>query len=82
MVNLLAKSPPEGITLLAHTEQVILVAERMADHLSMDRTIARHGAILHDIGKAHHFFQERLSTGHRLQGRPFRLSSRRVGCAY
>ncbi|MDY6122416.1 MAG: CRISPR-associated helicase Cas3' [Porphyromonas sp.] len=72
MVNLLAKSPPEGITLLAHTEQVILVAERMADHLSMDRTIARHGAILHDIGKAHHFFQERLSTGHRLQGKPFR----------
>lgn len=72
MDDLFAKSGPERATLLAHTEQVALVAEKMANHLSVDINIARNGAILHDIGKAHHVFQDRLEKAPQPSSTSFR----------
>lgn len=73
MSDLLAKSAPERTTLLAHTEQVVSVAELLADYLSVDKATARNGAILHDIGKAHPVFQKRLTEdAHRAPRQPFR----------
>mgnify|MGYP001035345191 FL=1 len=60
---LYAKSAPEWTTLEAHTEHVIIVAVTFAKYLGLDSGIARNGAILHDIGKAHSYFQTK-----RLQG--------------
>ena len=58
---LLAKSESRGgLTLLEHTTHVVSVAERMAEALGFDRLRARQGAVLHDLGKAHPFFQAML----------------------
>jgi CRISPR-associated endonuclease/helicase Cas3 len=58
---LLAKSPANGGTSLRdHTVHVVAVVERMAEALGFDVALARHGAVLHDLGKAHPFFQAKL----------------------
>ena len=60
MEKLFAKSGPEWTTLPAHLKQVGEVVVAFASYLGMNEKIARNGAILHDIGKAHPYFQERL----------------------
>lgn len=60
MKNIFAKSGPEWTLLTTHLEQVAVAAKAFANYLKLDETIACNGAILHDIGKAHPFFQERL----------------------
>lgn len=60
-----AKSKPEETTLHEHLIQVSAVAEKIAVELGFDKTIARYGAILHDIGKASSVFQSRLKTNQR-----------------
>ena len=58
-MTLLAKSEKQGgLTLAQHTAHVVVAAERMADALGLDRWRARCGAVLHDLGKAHPFFQQ------------------------
>lgn len=56
----LAKS--NGTTLLAHTQHVVSAMEVVAYAWfpAEQQTLARHGAILHDLGKAHPFFQSSL----------------------
>lgn len=61
MKLLLAKSPPKATSLKDHLEHVSLAAVAFARYLGMDEKIARNGAILHDIGKAHSVFQQRLT---------------------
>jgi CRISPR-associated endonuclease/helicase Cas3 len=61
--KILAKSSHYGsLTLLEHTQQVTLAielfAEKYAFNFNVD--IARKGAILHDLGKAHPHFQRKL----------------------
>jgi CRISPR-associated endonuclease/helicase Cas3 len=56
---LLAKSPAYGaVTLADHTAHVVATAEILAGRLGLDPPVARAGAILHDLGKAHPFFQQ------------------------
>src|SRR5699024_6727098 len=43
-----------------HLTQVGMAAKKFANYLGMDETLAYHGALLHDVGKAHPFFQCRL----------------------
>ncbi|UIR57328.1 CRISPR-associated helicase Cas3' [Sphingobacterium sp. SRCM116780] len=59
-LELYAKSAPEWTLLSTHLKQVSMAATTFAKYLGMDKSIALNGAILHDIGKAHPFFQERL----------------------
>ncbi len=60
-MTLLAKSPERGgLTLREHTEHVVAAAVRMARSLGLDERLARCGAVLHDLGKAHPFFQSVL----------------------
>lgn len=60
MKELFAKSGTEFITLEQHTRHVVNAICVFARHLGMDEEIAAHGAILHDLGKAHPVFQQRL----------------------
>src|SRR5699024_4232115 len=60
MEALYAKSGPEWTTLLDHTKHVVLSTQCFADYLGLDSVTATNGAILHDLGKAHPFFQKRL----------------------
>lgn len=60
MEQLFAKSGPEWTPLITHLKQVSEAAVSFAHYLGKDETIARNGAILHDIGKAQPFFQKRL----------------------
>lgn len=60
METLFAKSGPEWTTLSDHLLHVALASKKFAEELGMDFTLAYHGAILHDIGKAHPVFQKRL----------------------
>lgn len=58
---LLAKSEKQGgLTLAEHTAHVVAAIERMAKALGMNVRRAREGAVLHDLGKAHPFFQDVL----------------------
>lgn len=60
-MTLLAKSAERGgLTLREHTEHVVVAAVRMAGALGLDGRLARLGAVLHDLGKAHPFFQAML----------------------
>ncbi|MFD2721407.1 CRISPR-associated helicase Cas3' [Hymenobacter monticola] len=65
--ELLAKSASHGgeLSLLAHTQHVVAVAEAVARAVGFDERLARLGAALHDLGKAHPAFQRklRLNTG-------------------
>lgn len=59
--NILAKGEENGcVTLVQHLSEVALLAEKVAQHLGLDTSIARKGAILHDIGKASSLFQNTL----------------------
>jgi CRISPR-associated endonuclease/helicase Cas3 len=57
-MELLAKSPEQGgLTLLQHTQHVVDVVLKMAKVYRFSPRLARLGAILHDLGKAHPYFQ-------------------------
>lgn len=59
--HILAKGEENGrVTLVQHLSEVALLAERVAQHLGLDTSIARKGAILHDIGKVSSLFQKTL----------------------
>jgi len=59
--HILAKGEQNGrVTLVQHLLEVALLAEKVAQHLGLDTSIARKGAILHDIGKASSLFQNTL----------------------
>lgn len=60
MKELFAKSGPEWTLLTTHLQQVATASKTFARYLNLDEIIAYNGAILHDIGKAHPVFQERL----------------------
>lgn len=57
---LYAKSGPEWTTLKDHLNHVAIASKAFAKYVGMDETLAFNGAILHDIGKAHPAFQQRL----------------------
>lgn len=62
--DILAKSMLYGGTdLLTHTQHVLLCIQKFAKsfQFDFDQTIAIKGAILHDLGKAHPKFQNRIS---------------------
>ncbi len=65
--KLYAKS--DGVLLKDHLNQVAIIAERLAETLAYDPILLKHGAILHDIGKAHPRFQESLFDKRKLQER-------------
>ncbi len=67
-----AKGKPEFTSLVTHLQQVAVAAEKVAIGIGSDLTLARYGAILHDIGKAHPEFQRRLDEKHRTRALPFR----------
>ena len=61
---ILAKGEENGrVTLIQHLSEVALLTEKVAINLGLDTTIARRGAILHDIGKASTVFQKTLQKG-------------------
>lgn len=62
-----------GTTLREHLVQVAEVAERIADAVKLEKRLARLGALLHDIGKAHPDFQKKLKNNKGVDfGIPFR----------
>lgn len=63
--ELLAKSPENGgLTLYQHTAHVVSAIEKFAADLGYDVTLARKGAVLHDLGKGHPHFQHKIrNTG-------------------
>lgn len=50
-------------TLLEHTYLVMRSVERLARYHGLDKSIAKSGALIHDLGKAHPIFQQRLKGG-------------------
>lgn len=56
-----AKGAPDNTPLYLHLEQVVIAAETIAQAKGMDVSIARAGALLHDIGKASPVFQAQLN---------------------
>ncbi len=59
----LAKSAENGgLTLLEHTRHVVLAIEKIAAELGLPVEVARKGAILHDLGKAHPHFQHKIGA--------------------
>lgn len=59
--HILAKGEENGqVPLFQHLSEVALLAEKVAQHLGLDTSIARKGAILHDIGKVSPLFQRTL----------------------
>ncbi|PKO99094.1 MAG: CRISPR-associated helicase/endonuclease Cas3 [Bacteroidetes bacterium HGW-Bacteroidetes-8] len=60
--HILAKGEEHGqVTLVQHLTEVSLLAEKVAQYLGLDTSIARKGAILHDIGKTSSLFQKTLT---------------------
>lgn len=62
--NIKAKSVDQhDLSLLDHTQQVVQTIKHIADGFQreFDRNIASKGAILHDLGKAHTFFQQNIN---------------------
>lgn len=62
--EILAKSKLYGeTTLLDHTEDVVLCIEKFGENFQFpfNNEMLRKGAILHDLGKAHPYFQKRVS---------------------
>ena len=70
--ELKAKGNPDFTPLFIHLQQVAFVAEKIAKNINTDASLARFGAILHDIGKAHPEFQRRLYQKNRIGEFPFR----------
>ncbi len=66
-----AKEKPEETTLYEHLLFVSEVAQKVAENTGLDKSTARSGAILHDIGKASTVFQKRLSEN-KIPSTPFR----------
>lgn len=67
--KILAKSKDYGrTTLLEHTQHVLMTAELFAKKYAFgfDVEIARRGAVLHDLGKAHPHFQRKI---HKINGK-------------
>lgn len=63
--HILAKGEENGrVTLVQHLSEVALLAEKVALHLGLDTSIARMGAILHDIGKTSSLFQDTLKKNY------------------
>lgn len=61
LFNILAKSEQFGkLSLIDHVTYVVMAAEKMAGEWGLSKDIARKGALLHDIGKVHPEFQQRL----------------------
>ncbi|HOH23702.1 MAG: CRISPR-associated helicase Cas3' [Bacteroidales bacterium] len=63
--QILAKSVNYGnISLLEHTQEVTLAIENFARHFdfTFNSELARKGAILHDLGKAHDHFQKKIQN--------------------
>lgn len=59
--HILAKGEEYGrVPLSLHLSEVALLAEKVAQHLGLNTSIARKGAIFHDIGKASPIFQNTL----------------------
>jgi len=69
---LLAKSAPDWTSLKAHTQHVCIAVNAFAEYLGMNTDIAKNGAILHDIGKAHTYFQTKRLKGKGKPGDIFR----------
>ncbi|MFN3556226.1 MAG: CRISPR-associated helicase Cas3' [Bacteroidales bacterium] len=69
-----AKGKPEFTPLHTHLQHVSLAIEKAAIAFGKDPETAKHGAILHDIGKASPIFQERISPDYqRKEGeKPYR----------
>lgn len=67
-----AKGKPDLTPLVIHLQQVAMVAEKVATSIGTDVEVARYGAILHDIGKAHSEFQRRLDREYQIGDLPFR----------
>ena len=69
---LLAKSAKNGsVTLADHTCHVLEAVVKMAGAWGFDETLARNGAILHDLGKAHPYFQSQVNDDETpTQGKP------------
>jgi CRISPR-associated endonuclease/helicase Cas3 len=67
-----AKGRPDFTPLVSHLQQVVMVAEKVAIGIGSNIKLARYGAILHDIGKAHPEFQRRLDKEYRIGDLPFR----------
>lgn len=62
--QIMAKSFHYGnLSLLEHTQHVVTAIEKFVEGFdySFDKTIAIKGAILHDLGKAHPIFQDKLN---------------------
>ena len=60
--EILAKGSKNGATsLYIHLKNVADAAEIIAAHLGLDRTVAREGGLLHDIGKSSPVFQQSLN---------------------
>lgn len=63
--KILAKSKNYGdLTLEEHTAHVVQAIQNFAKNFDFDFNldIAKKGAILHDLGKAHHYFQRRMKN--------------------
>lgn len=59
--HILAKGEENGcVTLIQHLSEVAKIAEKVAQNLGLDSSIAKKGAIFHDIGKASSLFQKTL----------------------
>ncbi len=59
--SILAKGDDKGrVTLVQHLTEVAQLAEKVAQNMGLDTSIARKGAILHDLGKASPIFQNTL----------------------
>lgn len=71
MEPIYAKSAPEWTPLRDHLLHVAIAAQRFAQHLGMNENLAYKGAVLHDIGKVHPRFQNRLK-GRDSNGNTFR----------
>jgi len=67
--EILAKSKKQGIiTLAEHTKHVMNVMKVFAGEYGFDENIALKGALLHDLGKAHPYFQRKI---HGINGETF-----------
>lgn len=62
--HLKAKGKPDHTTLTDHLDHVMAATIKAAEAFGMDVELAKTGAILHDIGKAHPVFQHRLKDSY------------------